>query len=296
VTELRTKSWHRSICGCSQSVNIMHNPQGGANTNHKQLTSAYASTEVSALPACICTWIRFSWGSHNSTFGRPQESLKGCEEMTEIKFWGCTYRGTAEGDHGVFTRSDGTFYAGKIAGGSACVGVLTLTNGNTIFAECDADGKFHGRRLDCYADGETRYRLYEHGSVQDLAVLYADGTCEYNGEACRADYAPFVALQAKVVPIKARPRTSDPTSRLYAPILSPAIVRQSVPSAIVLALAGAGDDPRRHGAHLPPSPSASAISLHGPCGTATAKQMHRASNLDDAPAEGCTARAPRPHA
>jgi hypothetical protein len=53
--------------------------------------------------------------------------------------------------------------------------------------------------------------------------------------------------------------------------------------------------------------AASAISLRGACGTATAKQMHRASNLADAPAEGCTtacvvhpsavcARAAKPHA
>ena len=143
--------------------------------------------------------------------------------MTEIKFWGNTFDGTAEGDHGVFTKSNGTVFAGQIAGDFARVGVVTFTtDGTTVFVECDADGKFHGRRLDCYADGETRYRLYEHGSVQDLAVLYADSTCEYNGEACRADYAPFAALRALVEPIKARPRTSAPTAAsLYAAFFSP---------------------------------------------------------------------------
>jgi hypothetical protein len=141
--------------------------------------------------------------------------MNSSQRMTEIKFWGCTYRGTAEGDHGVFThKSGGRVYAGKIANHSACVGVHTLTSGRTEFVECDADGKGHGRLLDCTADGDTWYWLYEHGSAKERAVLFADGTCEYNGKPCRADYAPFVALRAQVVPIKARPRTSAPHSRL----------------------------------------------------------------------------------
>jgi hypothetical protein len=130
--------------------------------------------------------------------------------MTEIKFWGYTYVGTAEGDHGVFTRSDGAVYAGEIADGSARVGVRTYTNGTTTFVECDADGKAHGRWLRCNAGGGTRYYRYEHGSEKEYAVLLANGTCEYNGKACRADFAPFVALRAKVVPIKARPAPVHP--------------------------------------------------------------------------------------
>jgi hypothetical protein len=125
--------------------------------------------------------------------------------MTEIKFRGSTYRGTAEGDHGVFTHSGGTVYAGKIVGDYPCVGVLTYTSGDTLFVECDADGKPHGRWLDCDAGGGTVYRRCEHGSYKERAVLYADGTCTYDGKTCRADYAPFVALRAMVVPIKARP-------------------------------------------------------------------------------------------
>ena len=132
--------------------------------------------------------------------------------MTEIKFWGSTYRGTAEGDHGVFTGSFGRVFAGQIAGDYACVGVVTWTDGTTFFVECDADGKEHGRELYCYGDtGGTVYRRYEHGSRKEVADLRADGTCTYNDEVCRADYAPFAALQAMVVPIKARPSTSAPT-------------------------------------------------------------------------------------
>ncbi len=137
--------------------------------------------------------------------------------MTEIKFWGRTYVGTAEGDHGVFTNSNGTVFAGQIAGDYPCVGVATWTDGRTAFVECDADGKVHGRVLGCTAGGDTFYRRCEHGSAKEWAALYANGTCTYNGEGCRADYAPFVALQAMVVPIKARPRTSAPTAAsLYA--------------------------------------------------------------------------------
>ena len=138
--------------------------------------------------------------------------------MTEIKFDGSTFRGTAEGDHGVFTSSNGTVYAGQIARGAACVGVLTWTDGTTAFVECDADGIVHGRVLACVADGNTEYRRWEHGWQKEEAVLYADGTCYYDGEACTADYAPFAALRAMVVPIKARPpRTA---AFLYAAFIS----------------------------------------------------------------------------
>ncbi len=138
--------------------------------------------------------------------------------MTEIKFWGGTYVGTAEGDHGVFTNSDGAVFAGQIAGGFPCVGVVTWTFGGTTFVECDADGKEHGRVLACYADGDTWYDRYEHGSRKEQAYLY-NGTCayngaacEYNGNPCRADFAPFVALKAMVLPIKARPPLGLPTA------------------------------------------------------------------------------------
>ncbi len=176
--------------------------------------------------------------------------------MTKINALGGTLVGTAEGDHGVFTSGDGDVFAGQVAGDYACVGVATWPNGTTAFVECDADGWEHGRVLDCTAGGDTVYSRCEHGSGKERAALYADGTCEYNGKACRADYAPFAALQAMVEPIKARPRTSAPNSRLsLCRLFHPATARQSVPSAIDLALAGVGDDPRRQGAHLPPPPS-----------------------------------------
>ena len=171
--------------------------------------------------------------------------------MTEIKCRGSTYIGTAEDEHGLFTNEYGTVYVGEIAGGCASVGVNTWTDGDTWYGECDADGQEHGRVLRCFAGGDTAYYLYEHGSYKERAVLYADGTCKYNGKACRADYAPFLALQATVLPIKARPH-QRPYSRPLRRILPPPIG----PIGHVLALAGAGDGPRRQGAHLPTPPSA----------------------------------------
>jgi hypothetical protein len=193
--------------------------------------------------------------------------------MTEIKAAGSTYRGTAEGDHGVFTESDGEVWAGKIAGGFACVGMATGTDGTTHFAECDADGNLHGRWLACIAGGDTWFFRCEHGSRKEQAILFANGTCEYDGKACRADYAPFVALQAMVVPIKARPPLVAPHSRLYATFAS--IARQSGQSAIVLALAGASDDPRRQGSRpTPPSVACTARdATHGSCQT-NAPRVH----------------------
>jgi hypothetical protein len=198
--------------------------------------------------------------------------------MTEIEFRGLTYIGTADGEYGVFTKNIGgsSVYAGKIVHRCASVGVFTSTYGTTEYVECNADGKWHGRYLRCDADGGTVYALMEHGITKESARLRADGRCYYNGKACRADFA---ALQAKVLPIKARPHQrphSRPLPHLFAPI-----ARRSLQSAIVLALAGAGDDPRRQGARpTPPSACMTHKQIHP---TAPAKQMHRASNLDDAP-------------
>jgi hypothetical protein len=191
--------------------------------------------------------------------------------MTEIKFWGGTYVGTAEGDHGVFTNnSNGTVYAGQIADDHPCVGVATLPTCNgrglTVFVEFDADGKEHGRRVDCAAGGATEYRRYEHGSEKEYAVLRADGTCKYKGEACRADYAPFAALQAQGRAIKARPALVPPQPP-YATFFTQ-------PSPPPVGPIGHCFGTRRSWRRPTPTRcalAASAISLRGPCGTATAK-------------------------
>ena len=199
--------------------------------------------------------------------------------MTEINAFGGTFRGTAEGDHGVFTESNGRVYAGKIARGFARVGVVTCTDGDTEYVECDADGEVHGRVLGCTAGGDTWYCRFEHGSIKERAVLYANGTCAYDGKACTADYAPFVALQAMVVPIKARPPLVPPQPPFFLHAAFAPTARQSVPIGHCFGTRRSWRRPTPTRCAL----AASAISLHGPCGTATAKQMHRASNLDDPP-------------
>jgi hypothetical protein len=140
--------------------------------------------------------------------------------MTEITYNWKWYIGTAVDDHGVFKSNDGEVYAGEIADGSASVGVATMTNGDTYYAECDERGVFHGRHLPCAAAGDTYYLMYDRGSRKEWAVLRADGTCTYDGKACRADYAPFVKLKATVLPIKARPH-QWPHSRPLRRILTP---------------------------------------------------------------------------
>jgi hypothetical protein len=151
--------------------------------------------------------------------------------MTEIKYNGSTYVGTAADDHGVFTNSEGTVtYAGEIVHRRASVGVATFTNGTTHYVECDADGKYHGRFLECAAGGDTAYWLYEHEHAKEYARLRAGiffgCSCEYNGKACRADFAPFAALQAKVLSIKARPHQRPHScifSRPHRPPIGPPI-------------------------------------------------------------------------
>ncbi len=215
----------------------------------------------------------------------------------EIKFNGSTFRGTAEGDHGVFTKSDGTVFEGEIANGSACVGVATETDGYTWFVECDADGWTHGRVLTCTAGGDTYYRRYEHGSRKEYALLRADGTCHYNGEDCRAGYAPFVALRAKVVPIKARrPLVPPQQPPLFMPPFSPPPPPRRSNRPLFWhsqELATTHADKVR--AQLPP-PSVACMdrALHS---TASAKQMHHASNLDAAPGrKGALRMGHKPHA
>ena len=88
------------------------------------------------------------------------------------------------------------------------------------------------------------------GKLQDFNALH--GLNESSKSALRGAAGEVLRLA-----IKARPRTSAPNSRLsLCRIFFAPAARQSVRSAIGLALAGAGDDPRRQGAHLPPPPSA----------------------------------------
>jgi hypothetical protein len=206
--------------------------------------------------------------------------------MPSIQLQGRFYHGPADdGDYGVFTESTlrlGVF-AGSHANGCARVGVITRTNDEneeTRFVECDADGQLDGRYVYCGASGNTEYYLYEHGKDKESAFLHANGRCFYNGEACSADFPPFVELKAKVLPIKARPTAHSPPSRIRT--THPAPVAPQSAHRPCLALAGARRVPRRRGARLPPPPPTCMARATQPIAAA----MHRTSNLDDAPTVG----------
>jgi hypothetical protein len=123
------------------------------------------------------------------------------------------FHGPAEGEYGVFTDEEyDEVFAGSHRNGFGRIGVFTDGHGK-VFLECDADGRFDGRFLAYYADGREDYTLYEHGKWKGNAQLRADGTCHYfdqSWKACSADFPPFVALKAEVLPIKARPAAHSP--------------------------------------------------------------------------------------
>jgi hypothetical protein len=80
---------------------------------------------------------------------------------------------------GVFTNEDGHWtYAGQHRDGGACgLGVLTYSSGLKAYAEHGPDGKFDGRYLRRWADGDTDYILFEHRKPKEGERVYADGRC-----------------------------------------------------------------------------------------------------------------------
>jgi hypothetical protein len=143
--------------------------------------------------------------------------------MSSIIALGETYRGISVEGRGVFTNNQhGSTYAGQCKDGYACgLGVVTYSSGSKEYAEHGPDGKFDGRWLSRWADGNTWYFLWERGEPKEIARVPADGDCEYNGEACAPDDPRLLALIAQVAPVEVRPaaraphpppaRHSDPT-------------------------------------------------------------------------------------
>jgi hypothetical protein len=142
--------------------------------------------------------------------------------MSSIIRHGDTYHGISVGSRGVLTNTYGSTYAGQCRDGYACgLGVLTTSNGSKQYAEHGPDGQYDGRYLWHSAYGDTYYWLYERGKRKYSAIVYADGTCKHNGEACAPDDPRLLALVAQVAPVEVRPaapaphppsaRHSDPT-------------------------------------------------------------------------------------
>jgi hypothetical protein len=140
--------------------------------------------------------------------------------MSSIIRDGDTYHGISVFGRGVFTDDEygGRTYAGQHRDGYACgLGVATLSNGTKVYAEHGPDGKFDGRYLGRWADGATRYILYERRKLKEYADVYADGSCKYNGEACAPDDPRLLALIAQVGPVEVRPAARAPSRHRFTP-------------------------------------------------------------------------------
>ncbi len=91
--------------------------------------------------------------------------------------------------------------------------IRTLRSGPNrykAYAEHGPDGQFDGRYLLRYADGGTRYFLYERGALKDDAHVSADGYCECNDVHCAPDDPRLLPLIAQVAPVEVRPAARAP--------------------------------------------------------------------------------------
>jgi hypothetical protein len=135
-----------------------------------------------------------------------------CRMSSIIVDWD-TFRGISVFGRGVFTNDDygGRTYAGQCKDGHACgLGVATWSSGHKEYAEHGPDGQYDGRCLVRWADVYTRYWLYERGKEKASAGVNADGSCEYNWNACTPDDPRLLALIAQVAPVEVRPGRPSP--------------------------------------------------------------------------------------
>jgi hypothetical protein len=133
-----------------------------------------------------------------------------------------TFRGISVFGRGVLTndKRGRRTYAGQCKDGYACgLGVTTCSDdGSKVYAEYGPDGQLNGRWLVRRADGDTYYRLFERGEEKEYAVVFADGTCTYNYEACAPDDPRVLALIAQVAPVEVRPAAPAPHPLLGPPL------------------------------------------------------------------------------
>jgi hypothetical protein len=192
--------------------------------------------------------------------------------MSSIRRLGVALHGISVESRGVFTNDKfGTTYAGQCRGGYACgLGVATYSSGSKDYAEYGPDGQYDGRYLERFAQGGTRYRLYERGLRKDHACVYADGTCKYNGEDCAPDDPRLLALIAQVGPVEVRStaRAPHPPSARHSDPRNRAMDRPAR-----LAPAGAGEDRGHRGAFPRRTPSLVAV-RHNPTINRTATHDH----------------------
>jgi hypothetical protein len=116
-----------------------------------------------------------------------------------------TFHGISVFGRGVFTNEYGVTYAGQCRDGYACgLGVVTWSDGRKDYAEHGPDGQCDGRYLFRDADGDTDYSLFERGEETDLAGVFANAYCTFNGEGCAPDDPRLLALIALVAPVEVR--------------------------------------------------------------------------------------------
>jgi hypothetical protein len=177
--------------------------------------------------------------------------------MSSIIRTGNTYHGFSVDCRGVFTFTDefGTrTYAGQCKGGYACgLGVLTWSDGVKIYAEHGPDGQYDGRNVYRWFDGDSSYYLYERGEQTDYAIVRANGTCTYNGEACAPDDPRLLALIAQVTPVEVCPAAPAPPHATQTPSDRP------MDQPALLAPAGACEDRGHRGASPRRTPSLVAV-------------------------------------
>jgi hypothetical protein len=134
--------------------------------------------------------------------------------MSSIIQNGDTYHGISVNGRGVFTNDAFGYvrtYAGLHRDGHACgLAVVTYSSGTKVYAEHGPDGKYDGRNLYRWFDGNSSYRLYERGEQKDIAGVYANGRCQFNGVVCAPDDPRMLALIAKVAPVEVRPAARAP--------------------------------------------------------------------------------------
>jgi hypothetical protein len=132
--------------------------------------------------------------------------------MSSIIRTGDTCHGISVDCRGVFTNDEyRSTYAGQCKDGYACgLGVTTYSSGSKVYAEHGPDGKYDGRNLYRWFDGDTWYGRFERGEEKACAIVSANGTCMYNGWDCTPDDPRVLALIALVAPVEVRPAAPAP--------------------------------------------------------------------------------------
>ena len=128
--------------------------------------------------------------------------------VSSIQAFGNTQPGFNYGNVGVYSNEECHTWAGGVAasdGKPFGAGVWTSSE-EKRYTEYGPEGTENGRELVRYADGSAIFTLYTKlGELKHLAAVFADSTCEYDGDACSADDRRLHVLKALVRSVEVRP-------------------------------------------------------------------------------------------